>query len=874
MNSRSNYSVKNILTQYFQGDTITEMRASNAHGIKNNREDILPLALAYADDMAIGHFLSEYFLVDTVLYDDYIAYFVKSRYGDEVFLSFMHFEDDLEFPLDPKYAYELIKAWQKKGYKARIMRHCVGIDNYPNSDNFRCVSHFGENCGTDYLIPTLVNGKYIFVKASMPFWKHSEALLFSSITSGLVSEYESILAEDAVISRCPHRSDYEIANYKYDKAEPFANGITAIKDYFDGKNNVFIAYVKRRKSIAYTSYIVSDNNKYVLFVGARNLLTQLIEEPIMDDEEFIPVPLTHMPRAEIMPTLVGARSLDIPTMHAYGIQLSFADGCVKNYYLSKITEAELPKSVFIDGHEFNQSILDSVKLICDNRKEGVIFSNEYYIPAYILHYRGATQLVTEKIPGTVFENETMKIEGIYRVPLHIRRSVFCDTYQPRPGEYYGTGYTLLDENGNRTTDYSAFRIDSHGMGSRELLCTRSESSSLVGYMRRDGSWLVPPIFDDGNDFEYGHCVEVKKGDKKYLFNERGETIEFPYDIDLCNFSGDLCEFSTGKYEGSYTYPDEEYFDELSAGNWGFIDKYGKIVIEPQYVFTTGFRHYENRAFVAKDVGGKTLWGLIDEKGNEVIPCIYPNLGTHSGTAVNFQRIEHGDYGIMDFDGNIIMEPRYESIYEYDEKHGLIAFFSDWSKGHHVGIARISDGEIIIPAKYGYIGFEDNYIECEKEYWASTENSCDYYDYEGNKLSNDAYNHSWKCEGGYGSWNSQHKCGAVDENNNIIVPFIFEDSSHIIYYQRGYVVTGTKGKFGLSTRDGKIILPERYRGITIKDDFIIASYRNDANWDIIDGLYLLDGTPVFTDTYRRVSIDGDKLTRETPLGVEYYRITKK
>ena len=463
----------------------------------------------------------------------------------------------------------------------------------------------------------------------------------------------------------------------------------------------------------------------------------------------------------------------------------------------------------------------------------------------------------------------MKIEGVYRVPLHIRRRVFCDTYQPRPGEYYGTGYTLLDENGNRTTDYSAHHIDSRGTGSREILCTTSESSNLVGYMHRDGSWLVPPIFDDGNDFEYGHCVEVKKGDKKYLFNELGEIIEFPYSIELRHFNQDLCEFSTGKYEGPYTYPEEEYFDELSAGNWGFIDKYGKIVIEPQYVFTSGYRHIENRAFVAKSIDGETLWGLIDEKGNEIIPCIYPNLGTHSGTAVNFQREKHGNYGIMDFDGNVIMEPRYEAIYEYDAKHGIIAFFENGL----VGIARISDGEVIIPNKYGYIGFEDGYIECEKEYWDDTDSMCDYYDYAGNLLPNESYKHSWKCDGGYGSWRKQ-KCGAVDENNNVIVPFIFEDSSHINYYQRGYIVTGTKGKFGLTTRDGKIMLPERYREIIIKDDFIIASYKNDTNWSIISELYLLDGTPVFTDTFRKLYIDGNSLTRETPNGLEYYRIIKK
>ena len=863
------YSVKDLLTKYFPGDTITEMRASDADGVKENREDILPLAWAYADDMAIGHFLSEYFLVDTVLYDDYIAYFIKSRYGDEVLLSFMHFEDDVDFPLDPKYAYELVKAWEQKGYKAHIMRNCVGIDNYPNSSRFRFVHHSCEDRGTDYLIPTLVNDKYIFVRASEPFWKHADALLFSAISSGLTSEYESIFAEDAVIAHCPNRSAYDRANGKYENTEPFVNGITAIKDYFDGKSNVFMAYVKKRKSIAYTANIVSGNNKYVLFVGPRNLLTQLVEEPIRGDEEFIPMPRGQMPSAEIMPDLVGVCALDIPTMHSYAIRLSFADGCIKNYYLANITEAELPNSVTVDGYEFNQHVLNSVKLVCDHCREGVEFSNGYYIPAHILYYRGATQLVTEKITGAAFENDKIRVEGVYRVPLHIRRRVFCDTYQPRPGEYYGTGYTLLDENGNRTTDYSAHHIDSRGTGSREILCTTSESSNLVGYMHRDGSWLVPPIFDDGNDFEYGHCVEVRKGDKKYLFNELGEIIEFPYDIDLRNFSGDLCEFSAGKYEGTYTYPEEEYFDELYAGNWGFIDKYGKIVIEPKYVFTSGYRHIENRAFVAKSIDGETLWGLIDEKGNEIIPCIYPNLGTHSGTAVNFQREKHGNYGIMDFDGNVIMEPRYEAIYEYDAKHGIIAFFENGL----VGIARISDGEVIIPNKYGYIGFEDGYIECEKEYWDDTDSMCDYYDYAGNLLPSESYKHSWKCDGGYGSWRKQ-KCGAVDENNNVIVPFIFEDSSHINYYQRCYIVTGTKGKFGLTTRDGKIMLPERYREIIIKDDFIIASYKNDTNWSIISELYLLDGTPVFTDTFRKLYIDGNSLTRETPNGLEYYRIIKK
>ena len=87
------------------------------------------------------------------------------------------------------------------------------------------------------------------------------------------------------------------------------------------------------------------------------------------------------------------------------------------------------------------------------------------------------------------------------------------------------------------------------------------------------------------------------------------------------------------------------------------------------------------------------------------------------------------------------------------------------------------------------------------------------------------------------------------------------------------MTGKKGNYGVTTRDGKTILPEKYRGITIKNDFIIASCENDNSWNLIDELYTLDGTPIFSDIYRRVYIDGDKLTRETPLGIEHYRIIK-
>ena len=175
------YSVKDELVKYFPGDTITEMRISDAGGIKNEQENNLPTAWTYTDNMALRHFLKWDFLVDTVLYDDYIAYFLKSKHGNKVMLSFMHFENEPVFSLDPEYAYEIVRDLEQKGYKAYIMRNCVGVYNYPNSDNFRFTQHVCEDKGTDFLIPTLVEGKYIFVRESESFWKHADALLLSAI---------------------------------------------------------------------------------------------------------------------------------------------------------------------------------------------------------------------------------------------------------------------------------------------------------------------------------------------------------------------------------------------------------------------------------------------------------------------------------------------------------------------------------------------------------------------------------------------------------------------------------------------------------------------------------------------------------------------
>lgn len=855
------YSVKEELTKYFQGDTISEMRAYDETFLPKDDNNFIAHAWAHADNVALGYFLQSHFLKETILCDDYIVYIVQVKAKMYAYLLFLHFEDNIPFDLDPQYAYWICEKWKNKGYKTVIMRNCVGTERR-NDEKFCFVTRYYDGAGTAFLIPAYVDGQYIFLRESMTFWEHTEAMLYSAITSGLRSEYESVFKDNAVIARYIEQSGYIREDEKYKNTKIIVRGIDEIKEYFSKRSIPSFFYLKNHKSNAYDIRLVSEDNYYTLYIDHTNLICKLIEEDIKKDDILIPVPMDKIPQRILMSDIIDIRPLDVSTMHAYAIQQTYADGRVKNYYIHTFDTIDIPKEFEIDGYKFNETVLNSAEYIKEKHRNGVIFSNGYYIPAHILYYRGKSQMIPERFDDVILENDKMKIAGIYRVPLKISREKWAYRYMPKDDEYYGLNDRIIDNEGNVLSDFTAYYTD-EDMSKVKMYKVRSESNHKIGYLRNDRTWIIPPVFDENSSFESYYCTKVKLGEKWYLVNINGEVTPFEYDVEGC-FSSGLSKFSIGRYEGEVTYPEEDHFDHLSPGLWGFIDEYGKVVIEPQYVFATGFDYIENRAFVAKQINGKTLWGLIDEKGNEVIPCIYPNLATHSYTAINFQRERGGKYGIMDADGNVIMEPRYNAIFEYDSKHNLIAAGDDWNK---IGVARISDGKEIVPFKYEYIGFEEGYIECELSCGGS-----DYYDYSGKLIADDFRSYKIARNGNFAT-RKDDKFGVVDADNNIILPFIFDEFKHIDYYEQGYLITGKKGKYGLSKTDGTFILPERYSDIIIKDEFIIASHKIIGNHKVRDRLFLLDGTEVFDDLYRNVHIEDDILTRETPFGTERYHITR-
>ena len=96
------------------------------------------------------------------------------------------------------------------------------------------------------------------------------------------------------------------------------------------------------------------------------------------------------------------------------------------------------------------------------------------------------------------------------------------------------------------------------------------------------------------------------------------------------------------------------------GKWGYQKADGTIVISPQFERASKF--VDNHGVVAKKVGAKTLYGVIDETGNQTIPIEYDYIDLcHEGHVVLYNGkidqglFKKGTWTLATMGGNIVSD---------------------------------------------------------------------------------------------------------------------------------------------------------------------------------------------------------------------------
>lgn len=340
-----------------------------------------------------------------------------------------------------------------------------------------------------------------------------------------------------------------------------------------------------------------------------------------------------------------------------------------------------------------------------------------------------------------------------------------------------------------------------------------------GFIDKLGHEIIPCVYDKVEDFYLGVSI-VTKDEKKGAINQQGHwVIPCKYDY-ISGFSKDSLTAASinGKFgfidlKGNIVVPFdyescENFSEGLAAvskdGLIGFINKKGELVIQCQYV-----RLYDGRGFseglvgVSIDGGQEGIyddkWGYIDKTGDIVIPFQEGLTGApfSSGLTTIYRR---STTKRMAWEGAFINKSG-ELASDYFEVQNLKGFYDGYcvvkdSTGWE-GLINLH-GNFVIPCKCSFIvnGFDEKYVvfQINDKYGVANKSTgevvipCIYeIDYAG-----------WTFSEGVIPVKKDGKYGYINENNQIIIPFVYDEAEA---FTEGFAVVKRYGKYGYVDRYG-------------------------------------------------------------------------
>jgi hypothetical protein len=237
-----------------------------------------------------------------------------------------------------------------------------------------------------------------------------------------------------------------------------------------------------------------------------------------------------------------------------------------------------------------------------------------------------------------------------------------------------------------------------------------------GYIDKFGNWLIKPQFISASSFSEGLARVVVEDEGKKLnkcgyINKEGAFVIPPTEYNLCgSFSEGLAMVQVKLPLEKQCPPGRQCGDGIRKV--GYIDKTGKMVIAPQFdgvydvIHTASdvsepFKYYSSgkeRDFsegVAAIRIDERLWGYVDKQGRVVIrpQFVYAGQFKEGLAPVAIRKSGKRVYGFINRVGQFAIPPQYDDVKEF--RHGLaMVSFQD------------SRGEV---TKFGYIDKKGRYV---------------------------------------------------------------------------------------------------------------------------------------------------------------------
>jgi hypothetical protein len=281
--------------------------------------------------------------------------------------------------------------------------------------------------------------------------------------------------------------------------------------------------------------------------------------------------------------------------------------------------------------------------------------------------------------------------------------------------------------------------------------------------------------------------------------------------------------------------DINYYKIMSNGKSGIIDKTGKVIIEPKYN-TIKLPNPKEPIFICiydyNAVSGEYKTKVLNEKNEEILKN-YENVNTidikevvssipYEKTVLQYQK--DGKYGIINFEGKIIIKPIYEEIRNMPYREGELIV----KKQGKYGVVSINGGKLL-DCKYDYIT-GDNYYSEEKKY-----------ELDGYIVG--INNEDGKMQ--YGYINNKREQILDVEFDKIYRMNDVKDDENI------YLLAEKDGKIQLY-KNNKLLLDNNYQSINYSEDSKLLILQKDGRYGVTD----LNGKQILSVDYEQIRIPGD------------------
>jgi len=292
-------------------------------------------------------------------------------------------------------------------------------------------------------------------------------------------------------------------------------------------------------------------------------------------------------------------------------------------------------------------------------------------------------------------------------------------------------------------------------------------NGLWGYVDQAGNEIIPARFRTVKTFSEGIAVAQDLNGKFHLLTDKGEVIADSLDYD-----------DIGKFEQGKSVVNRDYL-------FGFLDKSGKISIEPTYESARAFSN--GLAMVQKD--GK--FGFIDHNNVVLIPFQYDKLWYPQSGIVRYKK--DGKYGFVELQSRIESFGEYSSATDFYGKKAVV------NDGNNFLLLDISGKTTILPYSYVDVGGENRWIYAADARFGFLNN-------DGSVLCLPQYDLLMRYRDGRAGFAIDDVWGYLDEKGTVVIPPKYP----LVWdFVNGYARIISRYGFGFIDKSGREVLEPRY-----------------------------------------------------------------